>query len=44
MVLKLIGLGFKNYFNDRYNDFDCLIVVYSVCEIIVSTTALTDSE
>ena len=35
MVIKLIGLGFKEYAKDRFNLFDCLIVVFSAIENII---------
>lgn len=44
MLLKMIGLGFKNYFRDRYNDFDCIIVIYSIFEIIISMSDLSDTK
>jgi hypothetical protein len=36
MVIKLFGLGFYGYFIDPYNIFDCIIVVASTIDIIVS--------
>ena len=29
-VLKLIGLGVSNYFSDRFNIFDFIVVVLSI--------------
>ncbi len=29
-VLKLIGLGFKEYFKDKWNRFDFIIVMVSI--------------
>ncbi len=29
MVLKMIGYGYKDYFNDAFNFFDCFIVIMS---------------
>lgn len=43
MVLKLLGLGIKNYFYDRYNDFDCIIVVFSLVEIIATYSNLLNA-
>lgn len=37
VVLKLTGLGVYGYFNDRFNLFDCFIVVISLVEWIVLT-------
>ena len=36
MILKIGGLGFKVYAMDRFNIFDCTIVLLSVMDIIVS--------
>lgn len=33
MIFKLIGLGFKFYFADKFNTFDCVIVVFSVLDM-----------
>ena len=35
MVIKLIGLGFKEYVSDGFNIFDCVIVHISVFEIVI---------
>ena len=32
MVLKLTGMGFKNYVKDGFNDFDAIIVVVGMLE------------
>ena len=34
-VLKIVGLGFKDYFNDKMNCFDFIIVVISILEIVM---------
>ncbi|PCI31095.1 hypothetical protein COB52_00365 [Candidatus Kaiserbacteria bacterium] len=36
MVIKLVGLGFKGYARDKFNLFDCLIVLVSTVEIVIS--------
>lgn len=36
MVLKLIGFGFCNYIRDYFNIFDCIVVVSSVIDFIIS--------
>ena len=36
MVLKIIGLGFKNYRQDSYNVFDAVIVIISLVDWTVS--------
>lgn len=35
MVIKMIGLGLKGYSRDRFNLFDCLIVIISTVEIFI---------
>jgi len=35
MVIKLIGLGFKEYSKDHFNLFDATIVVMSLTETII---------
>ena len=35
MILKLLGLGYKYYFKDRFNAFDCFIVIISSIEVIM---------
>lgn len=32
MIAKIIGLGIKNYALDKFNLFDCLIVVVSLLD------------
>ena len=36
MIAKMIGLGFKKYFSEGFNIFDCFIVVMSYVELIMS--------
>lgn len=36
LVLKLYGLGLRCYFRDKFNIFDCIIVITSFIEIGVS--------
>lgn len=36
MVVKLIGLGVKQYFKDSFNTFDCAIVVISIIDIVLT--------
>ena len=33
MVLKLCGLGFKDYIRDHYNKFDAILVIVSIIEM-----------
>ena len=42
LVIKIIGLGIKEYARDSYNLFDALVVVLSLVDIIV-TAAIGDS-
>lgn len=35
VVVKVIGLGWQNYFRDKANTFDFIIVVISVTEWII---------
>ena len=44
MVIKLIGLGFKEYARDSFNIFDAIIVILSLVDIILSTTTSSDSQ
>ena len=32
MILKLIGLGWSNYKQDKYNIFDAIIVIISLID------------
>jgi voltage-gated sodium channel len=34
MFVKLIGLGFRHYFQDTFNILDCFIVIASIFDII----------
>jgi voltage-dependent calcium channel L type alpha-1D len=40
LLLKVMGLGFKNYFKDRYNTFDFAIVLVSTIDIILTQSNL----
>jgi Ca2+-binding EF-hand superfamily protein len=35
MLLKMVGLGLAQYFNDRFNGLDCFVVLVSLMEIIL---------
>ena len=35
-ILKIIGLGIKNYFNDNYNVFDAIVVIISVVDFVLN--------
>jgi hypothetical protein len=36
MIIKLLGLGFKDYARDKFNLFDCAIVVISFLESVMA--------
>lgn len=38
MIIRLIGLGFKEYLEDSFNRFDAIIVVISLVETIIGWT------
>jgi hypothetical protein len=41
LLLKLLGLGFKKYVKDDYNNFDAIIVIISLVEkILLATNAI----
>ena len=35
MVIKFVGMGFRQYLKDKFNTFDCLIVLLSCVEMAV---------
>ena len=37
MVLKMLGLGFKDYFEDFFNIFDCFIAMVALFDLVVSS-------
>ena len=36
MVVKLIGLGFREYSRDSFNIFDAIVVILSIVDIIIT--------
>ena len=38
MVIKITGYGFKKYFKDSFNSFDCIIVLISCVDVILQNT------
>ena len=36
MIIKLLALGIKNYFVDKFNAFDFFVVVFSCLDITLS--------
>ena len=43
MILKLVGLGFKNYIRDSYNLFDAVIVIISLVDWAISRSDSIDA-
>ena len=43
MIIKLIGLGFREYSRDSFNIFDAIVVVLSVVDIIITSTSSDNS-
>ena len=37
MVLKIHGLGIKNYLRDLFNLFDCMLVIISVTDVTLTS-------
>ena len=37
MIFKMIGFGPKGYAKDKYNLFDCMVVIISIVELILKT-------
>lgn len=42
MILKLIGIGPKEYLRDTFNIFDGIIVILSIVELFFDTFTLSD--
>jgi hypothetical protein len=40
MVIKMIGLGIKGYAEDKFNLFDCTVVVISIIDVVISELGL----
>lgn len=36
MIIKIVGLGFKGYYQDAYNIFDSIIVISSIVDLLTS--------
>ena len=39
MVVKIIGLGPRRYLRDRFNIFDCVIVLLSTVEVVIQSVS-----
>ena len=35
LIIKVIGLGIKTYVSDSLNQFDAIVVIFSIVEIIL---------
>ena len=44
MIIKLIGLGFREYARDSFNIFDAIVVVLSVLDLIITTASDRESQ
>ena len=42
MVMKLLGLGLRNYLRDKFNIFDCSIVLISLVDFAVVVSGVID--
>ena len=43
MIIKLFGLGIKDYFKDGFNIFDCLLVIASTIDIGITYANLASA-
>jgi len=41
MLIKMIGLGIKEYFRDKFNTFDCVVVVISTADVAITSVIST---
>ena len=39
MVIKLIGLGFREYCRDSFNIFDAVVVILTIVDMIITSTS-----
>jgi hypothetical protein len=39
MMLKMLGLGFKQYFKDPWNKFDFVLVMLSIVDVVLSSSS-----
>lgn len=44
MIMKLIGLGLKNYVRDKFNIFDGLIVILSLVDFSLSISGVMEGD
>lgn len=38
MIMKMIGLGVKNYVRDNFNLFDAIVVLFSLVDVTITMT------
>ena len=41
MIIKIIGMGPKDYIRDKFNIFDAIIVILSVIDVILDSVVQT---
>lgn len=39
MILKMVGMGLSGYFSEGFNQFDCIIVMMSIVDIVVTASS-----
>ena len=44
MLMKILGLGLKNYLRDKFNIFDAVIVIISLVDFSIYASGVIDSE
>ena len=44
MVIKLIGLGFKEYSRDSFNIFDAIVVILSIVDMVITAASNSDED
>ena len=42
MVIKLIGLGLREYCRDSFNIFDAVVVILSILDIVITSASDSD--
>jgi len=43
MVIKMAGMGIKEFFKDHFNKFDCFIIVISTIDFILTQIIVSKS-
>jgi len=44
MIIKLLAVGFRNYFRSMFNVFDCLVVISGFIDIFLANLLLNESK